>query len=114
MYSASAEKVSEHPLADAILKRAKAEQIELQNPEFFNAIEGHGIEATIGGKEVLLGNLKLMQDRNIPIGDLESKAEKLAKDAKTPIYVALAGKAAGLIGVADTLKDELHSGSTKT
>ncbi|NOR15634.1 MAG: heavy metal translocating P-type ATPase, partial [Candidatus Aminicenantes bacterium] len=94
MYSASAEKVSEHPLGEAILKRAEVERIELQNPEFFNAIEGHGIEATIGGKEVLLGNLKLMQDRHIPVGDLESRAEKLAKDAKTPIYVALAGKTA--------------------
>jgi Cu+-exporting ATPase len=104
-YAASAEKVSEHPLGEAILKKAEVESAELHKPEQFNAIEGHGIEATIGGKEVLLGNLKLMRDRRIPVDDLEARAEKLAKDGKTPIYVALAGKAAGLIGVADALKE---------
>jgi Cu+-exporting ATPase len=104
-FAASAEKASEHPLGEALLKRADAERIELHNPENFNAIEGHGIEARIKGNEVLIGNLKLMQDRHIAVADLEVRADKLAQDGKTPIYVAIAGKAAGLIGVADPLKE---------
>jgi len=104
-YAASAEKVSEHPLGEALLKRADAERIELHNPENFNAIEGHGIEARIKGNEVLIGNLKLMQDRHIAVADLEVRAAKLAQDGKTPVYVAIAGQAAGLIGVADPLKE---------
>ncbi len=104
-YAASAEKVSEHPLGEAILKKAEVESAELHKPERFDAIEGQGIEAWIDGKEVLLGNLKLMHDRHIVVDDLEAMAEKLAKDGKTPVYVALAGKAAGLMGVADALKE---------
>ena len=104
-YAASAEKVSEHPLAEAIIKRAKEKKIELHDPKNFNAIEGHGIEAEVDGKKVLLGNLKLMQKRQIVVRDLEEKAEELAGDGKTPMYISLEGKAAGLIAVADTLKE---------
>jgi len=109
-YAASAEKSSEHPLAEAILKRVKEQQIKIFDPEQFNAIEGHGIEASVSGKEILLGNMKLMRDRRIGIKDLEPKAEEIAQDGKTPIYVSFNGRAAGLIGVADTLKE----GSIKT
>jgi Cu+-exporting ATPase len=104
-YAASTEKGSEHPLGEAIIKKAAEQKIELSDPKDFNAIPGHGIEAKIDGKEVLLGNLKLMRDRNIEIAHLEQKAEQLAGDGKTPMYVAIAGKAAGIIAVADTLKD---------
>jgi Cu+-exporting ATPase len=104
-YAASAEKVSEHPLAEAIIKRAKEKKIELHDPKNFNAIEGHGIEAEVDGKKVLLGNLKLMQKRQIVVRNLEEKAEELAGDGKTPMYISLEGKAAGLIAVADTLKE---------
>jgi len=104
-YAACAEKNSEHPLAEAIIKRAEEKEIKLLDPEQFNAIEGHGIEASINGKEILLGNAKLMRDRQIEIENLETKAEDLAQDGKTPIYISLSGKAAGLIGVADTLKE---------
>lgn len=104
-YAACAEKNSEHPLAEAILKRAEEKEIKLIDPEQFNAIEGHGIEASINGKEILLGNAKLMRDRQIGIEDLERKAEEIAQDGKTPIYISLTGKAAGLIGVADMLKE---------
>ncbi|HUU51888.1 MAG TPA: heavy metal translocating P-type ATPase [Candidatus Heimdallarchaeota archaeon] len=104
-YAASAEKNSEHPLAGAIIKRAEEKEIKLFDPEQFNAIEGHGIEAGINGEEILLGNAKLMRDRQIEIKNLETKAEDLAQDGKTPIYISLKGKAAGLIGVADTLKE---------
>lgn len=104
-YAASAEKVSEHPLAEAIIKRAKEKKIELHDPKNFNAIEGHGIEAEVDGKKVLLGNLKLMQKRQIVVRNLEEKADELAGDGKTPMYISLEGKAAGLIAVADTLKE---------
>ncbi len=104
-YAASAEKVSEHPLAEAIIKRAKEKKIELHDPKNFNAIEGHGIEADVDGKKVLLGNLKLMQKQQIVVRDLEEKAEELAGDGKTPMYISLEGKATGLIAVADTLKE---------
>jgi Cu+-exporting ATPase len=104
-YAASTEKGSEHPLGEAIIKKATEQKIELSDPRDFNAIPGHGIEAKIDGKEVLLGNLKLMRDRNIEIAHLEQKAEQLSGDGKTPMYVAIAGKTAGIIAVADTLKD---------
>jgi Cu+-exporting ATPase len=104
-YAACAEKNSEHPLAEAIIKRAEEKEIKLLDPEQFNAIEGHGIEAGINGKEILLGNAKLMRDRQIEIENLETKAEDLAQDGKTPIYISLSGKAAGVIGVADILKE---------
>ncbi|MCJ7578172.1 MAG: heavy metal translocating P-type ATPase, partial [candidate division Zixibacteria bacterium] len=104
-YAASTEKGSEHPLAEAIIKKATDQKIELSDPKDFNAVPGYGIEAKIEGKKVLLGNLKLMRDRNIEIKDLEQKAEELAADGKTPMYVAIDGKVAGIIAVADTLKD---------
>lgn len=104
-YAASAERASEHPLGEAIIKRAKERKISLQDPKNFNAIEGHGIEAKVNGKNVLLGNLKLMRKYHVEVKDLEAKAEELAGDGKTPIYVALEGKAGGLVAVADTLKE---------
>lgn len=104
-YAASAEKASEHPLGEAIIKRAVERKIELQDPKNFRAIEGHGIEARVDGKDVLLGNAKLMRKRKIEVSDLEAKAEELASDGKTPIYISVDGIAAGLIAVADTLKE---------
>jgi Cu+-exporting ATPase len=104
-YVASAEKTSEHPLGEAIVKRADERKIELLEAKNFNAIEGHGIEAIVDGKNILLGNMKLMRKRQIEVRDLEAKAEKLAAEGKTPMYVSLEGKAAGLIAVADTLKE---------
>jgi len=103
-YGASTERGSEHPLAEAIIKKATDQKIELSDPRDFNAVPGYGIEAKIDGKKVLLGNLKLMRDRNIEIKDLEQKAEELAVDGKTPMYIAIEGKVAGIIAVADTLK----------
>jgi len=104
-YAASAEKASEHPLGEALIKRAGERKIELQDPKNFKAIEGHGIEAKVNGKAVLLGNVKLMRKRQIEVRDLEAKAEELASDGKTPIYISIDGKAAGLVAVADTLKE---------
>jgi Cu+-exporting ATPase len=104
-YGASTERGSEHPLAEAIIKKATDQKIELSDPKDFNAVPGYGIEAKIDDKKVLLGNLKLMKDRNIAIADLEQKTEELAADGKTPMYIAIDGKVAGIIAVADTLKD---------
>ena len=103
--AASAEKFSEHPLGEAIIKSAIERKIELHDPKDFKAIEGHGIEARVDGRNVLLGNIKLMKDRGIDIKDLEKKAEEFAGDGKTPIYVSLDGKSAGIIAVADPLKE---------
>jgi len=103
--AASAEKFSEHPLGEAIIKSAIERKIELHDPKDFRAIEGQGIEARVDGRNVLLGNIKLMKDRGIDIKDLERKAEEFAGDGKTPIYVSLDGKSAGIIAVADSLKE---------
>lgn len=104
-YAASTEKGSEHPLGEAIIKKAVDQKIELSDPKDFYAIPGHGIEAKIDGKKVLLGNLKLMRDRKIGIADLEQKTEELSGEGKTPMYIVIDGRAAGIIAVADTLKD---------
>lgn len=103
-FAASVEKASEHPLGEAILKGAEERSIKLVDPKDFNAIAGHGVEASVDGKRVLLGNMKLMRDRAIAIGDLEEQSLKLADDGKTPMYVAVNGKAAGIVAVADTVK----------
>jgi len=104
-FAASAERSSEHPLGEAIIKKAEESQVSLHDPRQFNAVEGHGIEAIVEGIPVLLGNLKLMEDRKVEIKGLMEKTEGLAKEGKTPIYVAIDGQAAGLIAVADTLKE---------
>jgi len=104
--AASVEKGSEHPLGEAILETAKAKALELSDPESFNAIPGHGVKATIDGSQVTLGNLKLMQDRRIEIDHLGEHATKLADQGKTPIFIAVDAKAAGIIAVADPLKDD--------
>jgi Cu+-exporting ATPase len=104
-YAASAEKGSEHPLGEAIVNRAKEENIPLITPENFNAIAGHGIEATIDGSSLVMGNAKLMEDRGIPLDGLEEKAEELSSQGKTPMFVAIDGNRAGIIAVADTLKE---------
>jgi Cu+-exporting ATPase len=100
------EKSSEHPLAAAIVEGAQARGLLLQDAESFNAIPGHGIEARIEGRTLLLGNLKLMRDRKIPLDGLEAKATQLADDGKTPMYVAIDGKPAGIVAVADTVKED--------
>jgi len=105
LYAASAEKGSEHPLGEAIVKRAiDNDHLSLESAQSFNAIPGHGIEANIGGKEILLGNLKLMRDRRVTLDGLEEKAQQLADSGKTPMFIAIDGRPAGIIAVADTLK----------
>jgi Cu+-exporting ATPase len=104
-YAASAEKGSEHPLGEAIVNKAKEKNIPLIHPKDFHAIAGHGIEATIDGVSVLMGNVKLMSDRGVSLRGLERKAEELSSQGKTPMFVAVDQNLAGLIAVADTLKE---------
>jgi len=104
-FAASAEKASEHPLGEAIVKKAAEQGVEIQASENFKAIEGYGIEAEVKGKKILLGNAKLMQGRKIGTEELEARAKELSQEGKTPIYVSIEGKMAGIIAVADTLKE---------
>lgn len=104
--AASVESVSEHPLAEAIVEGAKAKGLTLGKPEAFNAIPGHGVIASVNGRQIALGNSKMMQTLNVVLGDLETKSETLANDGKTPMFVAVDGQAAGIIAVADTIKED--------
>ena len=104
--AASVEKVSEHPLAQAIVEGAQARNLELAEVKDFEAIPGHGVSAKVEDKHLLIGNLKLMNRENIALGSLEEKSKSLADDGKTPMFIALDGKAAGIVAVADTVKDD--------
>ena len=103
--SASAEKGSEHPLGEAIVNSAEEKGLAFLKTETFNAIPGHGIEVTINGQDLLLGNKKLMDERHIGLGNLASASDALASQGKTTMYSAKDGKIAGIIAVADTVKE---------
>lgn len=103
--SASAEKGSEHPLAEAIIKSAENENISLEKVESFMALPGRGLEALINGDRVLLGNKKLMEEKSISVNELEDDFENLAQEGKTPLYIGINEKLAGIIGVADIIKE---------
>jgi len=102
--AASAEKLSEHPLAAAIVTAALDRGFELIAPGRFLAIEGRGIEARVGDDELLLGNLRLMKERNIDTGGFADAAGSLAGEGKTAMYAAINGRPAGILAVADTVK----------
>ncbi|MGH7409455.1 MAG: heavy metal translocating P-type ATPase, partial [Candidatus Methylomirabilis sp.] len=102
--AASAEKGSEHPLGEAIVGRAKAEGLDLAESQEFKAIPGYGVRAVVEGKEILLGNLRLMEERGIELAGMDKQAETLSTQGKTPMFVAADGRLLGMIAVADTLK----------
>jgi Cu+-exporting ATPase len=104
-YAASAEKGSEHPLGEAIVRKASEAGVALMTPSDFLAIPGHGIRAKVDGRSVLLGNASLMEDDSINLFGLSRKADALSGEGKTPVYLAVDGKAVGLLGVADTIKE---------
>jgi len=113
--AASVERGSEHPLGQAIVQAAQAKGIALAEPEGFEALTGRGVQATIEGKRVLVGNLALMQEHGVELDGLSLEVERLQAEAKTAMLVALEDQAAGIIAVADTVKpgsreavDELH------
>ncbi len=112
--AASLEKSSEHPLAEAIIKGAEEQKIELAKVENFESVTGKGLVGSIDGKKILLGNTKLMTENGIDF-PVDGKADKLRAEGQTVMLVAVDGNAAGLVGVADTVKesakdaiDELH------
>ena len=103
--AASAERGSEHPLGDAIVRAANEQDLVLADPTAFEGIAGHGISATVDGHEMLIGNLRLMEREQIHLNGLEAKAVAMQNEAKTAMWVAVDGQASALIGVADTIKD---------
>lgn len=101
---ASAEKGSEHPLGEAIVNDAVENGVEFKEVTSFEAIPGHGIQVMIDGKNILAGNRKLMLAKKIDLEQLDDIADRLATEGKTPMYIAIDFKAAGIIAVADTVK----------
>ena len=104
LLAASAEKPSEHPLGQAIANHGLEKFGQLLPVENFNSITGQGIEAQIDGKNILIGNHKLMDSFNISITALTDESNRLAYEGKTPMYIAINSTAAGIIAVADTIK----------
>lgn len=103
--AASAERGSEHPLGESIVRAAQEAGLALSDPAQFEGIAGHGIAAQVDGHKVLLGNLRLMEREQVLLNGLGPKAEKLQSEAKTAMWLAVDGEASALIGVADTVKE---------
>lgn len=103
--AASAEKGSEHPLGEAIVKGAQKGNIILLPLEHFEAIPGYGIQVLIDGKSILLGNKKLMDIRGIALDSLQESSDQLASEGKTPMYISINNELVGIIAVADVVKE---------
>lgn len=104
--AASLESGSEHPLALAIVESAAEKNLSMLKTEKFNAIAGHGVEAIVDGAQVLFGNEKLMRNRSIELGNAVQQAQKLAEEAKTPMYFAVDGQLTAVLAVADPIKED--------
>ena len=104
-YAASAEKMSEHPIAKAIVEAAEARKLKLRNPDDFISIPGKGVKAVVGGVEVIVGSLGLMRERGYWSKELERVAGDLMKGGKTVIAVAINGEVAGVIALMDRPKE---------
>ncbi|HET7459815.1 MAG TPA: heavy metal translocating P-type ATPase [Longimicrobium sp.] len=103
---ASAERGSEHPVGEAVVRGAQAKELALVDATGFRALAGHGIEATVEGRAVLIGNARLLRERGVELGDAEMQGARLADAGKTPTFAAVDGRYAGTLAVADTLKPE--------
>jgi len=103
--AAVAEKRSEHPVGEAIIKKAESEGINVSEPDSFEALPGLGVAVKFERKKILVGNRALMRNHKVPIENLENYVEKLEKEGKTVLIVAVDGKAAGLLAVSDTIKE---------
>lgn len=103
--AASAEKGSEHPLGEAIVKQAEEDKLALTDVSHFEAIPGQGLLAEVGTETLYFGNKKLMTEQDFAIAELEEKANQLADEGKTPMYLAINDTVEGIIAVADTLKE---------
>ncbi len=105
-WAASLEQNSEHPLAESIVDHARQAQVEMLAVTQFSAIAGFGVSAVIANKTVLLGNRKLMSQRDVNISSLEASALELENQAQTPMFIAVEDQAIGLISVADAIKED--------
>jgi len=103
--AAGAEKVSEHPLGEAIVMAAEAKKIPVAMPQNFNASEGKGIAAHVNGQELFVGSSLFLEEKGVVLGELNTLGDRFAVEGKTPVYVAIDGRAAGLLAVADGLKE---------
>jgi Cu+-exporting ATPase len=104
--AATVERGSEHPLGEAIVAGAQSRGIALGESTAFEALPGRGVKAVVEGKDVVLGNRRLMEERAYELGDLTAAADRLADEGKTPMFVAVDGKIIGIVAVADTLKED--------
>lgn len=104
-FAASADRPSQHPLAQAIVKGTQARAIPLSSSENFDSLPGYGVEASVDQRRVLIGNKKLMVREKVALAGLEERVGTLAADAKTAMYVAVDGQAAGVVAVADTIRE---------
>lgn len=104
--AASAEKGSEHPLGEAIVREAKEQNIELETVSFFSAVTGRGIEGELNGIPLLIGNKLYMDMKNIDVTAYTSRLENLSEEGKTPVFVAYDQLLIGIIAIADTVKVE--------
>jgi len=104
-FAASVEKGSEHPLGEALLAEAGERGLVLSEPQGFKATVGHGVEAEVDGQQIMVGNLRMMEERNIPLNGLDAAVERLQVEAKTAILVSIDQYVLGVIGIADTVKD---------
>lgn len=105
LLAAIAEKRSEHPLAEAILKNAANENLPVPEPERFSSISGQGVEAIYNGTTILLGNWSLFGQKGIPLGAIEPQVKGLAEKGRSVVLIARNNQLVGAIGVADKLKD---------
>ncbi len=103
--AASLERASEHPLAEAIVRGAEERGVELTSTEDFESITGKGVAGVVDGRRVALGNLKLLEGLEIDAGDLPQQAEAGRAQGQTLMFIAIDGRAAGLVGVADPIKE---------
>ncbi|MCK4585996.1 MAG: heavy metal translocating P-type ATPase, partial [Gammaproteobacteria bacterium] len=104
--AASIEAGSEHPLAEAVINAARHKGLDLMAIDRFTAVTGSGVRARIEGKTTLFGNAKLMRDNQIDTGSLANEAEKLAAQSQTPMFLAVDGQVAGIVAVADPIKED--------
>ena len=103
--TAGLERESEHPLADAIVDAARARRLEIPPATAFEAVAGHGALATVDGKRLAVGNRRLLDREGVSLDDLASRAEALAGEGRTVVHIAIDGRAAGLLAIADAPRD---------
>ena len=103
---ASAERSSEHPLGQAIVEGTAERGLQLVEPGDFQSVTGKGIQVEVDGRQILVGNRRLLVDAGIDTGQMEQRVEELAEQGKTPMFIAVDGKLGGIIAVADTVKED--------